>query len=144
MAEGRYTESIDRFRQAILYSLAPNRQLTEARNRLFLASAEQEKGWRDSASLQIRQAHALFKTSYFEPAFLMLLGKALARDGQLALAHEVLDTLEKRVRADNPQDRVNRELVEAEIALAEGNAQRAVGLLTEARAVDSSAYVRES
>jgi DNA-binding SARP family transcriptional activator len=144
MAEGRYTEAIDRFRQAILYSLAPNRQLTEARNRLFLASAEQEKGWRDSASLQIRQAHALFKTSYFEPAFLMLLGKALARDGQLALAREVLDTLEKRVRGDNPQDRVNRELVQAEIALAEGSAQRAVGLLTEARAVDSSAYVRES
>jgi tetratricopeptide (TPR) repeat protein len=144
MAEGHYTEAIDRFRQAILYSLAPNHQLTEARNRLFLANAEQEKGWRDSASAQIREAYALFKTSYFEPAFLMFLGKALARDGQATLAHDVLDSLQRRARADNPQDRVNRQVVEAEVALANGNAQRALGLLTEARAVDSSAYVRES
>ena len=144
MIRGRYSEAIDRFREAVLLSQAPKRELTEARNRLFLASAQQEKGWRDSASAQMRTAHALFRRAYFEPMFLWFLGKALARDGQLALASEVLDTLRKRARADNPQDRSNILALGGEVALAQGRADSAVRLLQLAYATDSSALVKES
>jgi DNA-binding SARP family transcriptional activator/tetratricopeptide (TPR) repeat protein len=144
MVQGHYGEAIDRFRQATLLSQAPNRELTEARNRLFLASAEQEKGWRDSASAQIRTAYALFRKAYFEPQFLVYLGKALARDGQLPLAVEVLDTLRRRARADNPKDRSNVEVLAGEVALAQGHPDSAVRALRLAYVSDSSQYIEES
>lgn len=144
MIRGRYAEAIDRFRDAVLLSQGPDRALTEARNRLFLAMAEQEKGWRDSASAQIRTTHALFRRSYFEPMFLWFLGKALARDGQLALASEVLDTLRRRARVDNPQDRANVLALGGEVALAQGRADSAARLLQLAFTIDSSSLVKES
>jgi DNA-binding SARP family transcriptional activator/tetratricopeptide (TPR) repeat protein len=144
MVQGHYGEAIERFRQATFLSQAPNRELTEARNRLFLASAEQEKGWRDSASAQIRAAYALFRKAYFEPKFLVYLGKALVRDGQLPLAGEVLDTLRRRIRTDNPEDRSNLQILTGEIALAEGHPDSAVRALRVAYATDSSEYIRES
>ena len=144
MVQGHYSEAIERFRQATLLSQAPNRELTEARNRLFLASAEQEKGWRDSASTQIHAAYTLFRKAYFEPKFLVYLGKALARDGQIPLAVEVLDTLRRRARADNPEDRANLGVLTAEVVLAQGHPDSAVRALRLAYANDSSEYIRES
>jgi tetratricopeptide (TPR) repeat protein len=144
MVEGHYSEAIERFRQATMLSQIGGHELTEARNRLFLASAQQEKGWRDSASAQLRLAHGLFRKAYFEPTFLMYLGKALVRDGQLPLALEVLDSLRRRARADNPNDRANLQVLTAEVALTQGHADSAVRLLSVARATDSSALVKES
>lgn len=144
MIRGRYGEAVERFRDAVLLSQGPNHELTEARNRLFLASAQQEKGWRDSATAQIRSAHALFRRAYFEPMFLWFLGKALARDGQVALASEVLDTLRKRARPDNPQDRANMLALGGEVALAQGRADSAVHLLRVAYTMDSASLVKES
>jgi tetratricopeptide (TPR) repeat protein len=144
MVQGRYGEAIERFREAILRSQAPKRELTHARNRLFLAAAEQEKGWRDSASVELRTAYELFKHAYFEPRFLLYLGKALARDRQLPLAREILDSLRKRARPDNPQDRANMQALSGELALAEGRPDSAVHYLSLAFATDSSAYMKES
>lgn len=142
MLQGRYGDAIARFRQATMLSHAPNRALTEARNHLFLAAAQQEKGRRDSARAELRAAHALFRSAYFEPAFLMYLGKALVRDGQLPLAAEVLDTL--RRRAQNTMDRANLLVLAGEMAVAEGRADSAVRSFRMAYATDSSAYVAES
>jgi tetratricopeptide (TPR) repeat protein len=146
MYEGRYGAAIARFRQATLLSLRPNRELTLARNRLFLASVEQEKGgaWHDSSRAELRAAHALFRKAYFEPAFLMYLGKALVRDDQLPLAAEVLDTLLTRAKPSNQEDVINVQVLAGEIALAGGLADSAVRLLRQAQAIDSSAYVTES
>jgi DNA-binding SARP family transcriptional activator len=144
MVQGHYGEAIDRFRQATMLSQTPKHELTEARNRLFLASVEQEKGWRDSASTQIRAAYDLFRKAYFEPKFLMYLGKALVRDGQLPLAVEVLDTLRRRARPDNPFDRSNVQVLSGEVSLAQGHADSAVRVIRLAYANDSSEYIRES
>jgi DNA-binding SARP family transcriptional activator/tetratricopeptide (TPR) repeat protein len=144
MVQGRYGEAIERFRDAILRSQAPHHELTEARNRLFLASVEQEKGWRDSASTEILAAHALFRRAYFEPKFLLYLGKALARNGQLSLAEEVLDSLRRRARADNPDDIVSLQLLSGELALARGRTDSAVKLIRLAAAGDSSSFTLES
>lgn len=144
MVQGHYGEAIERFRQATLLSQAPHRELTEMRNRLFLASAEQEKGWRDSASAQIRIAYSLFRKAYFEPKFLAILGKALVRDGQLPLAVEVFDTLQRRVRSDNQSDRAYLGVLAGEVALAQGHPDSAVRALQLAYANDSSQYTQES
>lgn len=144
MLRGRYGEAIDHFHSATLLTEKPGRELSEARNRLFLAAAQEEKGWADSARAERRAAFALFRRAYFEPTFLMYLGKALARDGQLPLAVEVLDTLEKRVKPSIPNDRANLLVLVGEIALAKGRADSAVRSLRLAYAVDSSGYVAES
>ena len=142
MLQGRYGDAVERFRKATMLSHVPNRALTEARNHLFLAAAQQEKGWRDSARTELRAAHALFRRAYFEPAFLMYLGKALVRDGQMPLAAEVLDTL--RRRAQSTIDRANLLVLAGEMAIVQGRADSAVRSFRLAYATDSSAYVAES
>jgi len=144
MMQGRFDAAIGHFREAVLLSQGPNRELTEARNRLFLASVEQQQGWRDSSTLELARAHTLFKRAYLEPRFLLYLGKALARGGQVGLASEVHDSLIRRMRADNPQDRNDERVLNAEIALARGHADSAVHGLWLAYAADSNPYVQES
>ena len=144
MVQGRYGEAVDHLQHAILLSEAPGNELTEARNRLFLAAAEREKGWADSARAQLHAAYTLFRKSEFEPAFLTFLGKALARDGQVALATEVLDSLRRRSRADNQDDRTSERVLAAEIAVARGQPDTAVRLLQLAYATDSNTYITES
>ena len=144
MLRGRYGEAIEHLHAATLLSQRPGRELSEARNRLFLAAAQDEKGWADSARTQRRAAYTLFRTAYAPPPFLMYLGKALARDGQIALASEVLDTLVRRSKPSIPNDRANRLVLAGEIALAKGQADSAVRSFRLAYASDSSAYVAES
>ena len=144
MFEGRYGLAADRFRQAVLLSSVRGSELTEARNRLFLAAAHQGKGRRDSARAELRRAHALFRRSYFEPRFLAFLGKALVRGGEHVLAAEVLDTLRGRAQPGNEDDRVDVQLLSAEMALVAGRPDTAVVLLEQAYAVDSSTFVGES
>jgi DNA-binding SARP family transcriptional activator len=144
MLRGRYGDAIEHLRAATLLSQRPGRELSEARNRLFLAAAQDEKGWTDSARTQRRAAYALFHTAYFSPPFLMYLGKALARDGQLALASEVLDSLVRRAKPTIPTDRTNMLVLAGEIALAKGQADSALRSFRLAYAADSGGYVAES
>jgi DNA-binding SARP family transcriptional activator len=144
MLLGQYDQAIGHFRQAVLLSESRQAGLTLARNCLFLASAEREKGWTDSVHAQLRAVHALFRHTYFEPTFLMYLTKDLARAGELQLAGEVLDTLKARVSAKNPIDEANLLVGVGEIALAKGQADSAVRTLRVAAATDTSTYVAES
>lgn len=144
MLRGRYGEAIEHLRDATLLSQRPGRELSEARNRLFLAAAQDEKGWTDSARTQRRAAYALFRTAYFSPPFLLYLGKALARDGQIALASEVLDSLARRAKPTIPTDRTDMLVLAGEIALAKGQADSALRCFRLAYAADSGGYVAES
>jgi serine/threonine-protein kinase len=148
MYRGRYLDARDRFRQAVVLSQAAGAgsELTEARNRLFLAAAERELGgvWRDSARREVAAAYALSRKVYFEPTFLMYLGKALVREGELGPARVVLDTLRQRARPDNPEDQANVRVVAGEIALAAGHADSAVALFRLAATQGLKGYVDES
>ena len=141
---GRYGDAITHLRQAVFLSQRPDEELTEARNRLFLAAAEQEKGWTDSSNAELLAIHEILRKTYIEPGFLMVFGKAFARAGQPQLTEEVLDTLKRRMRRANPSDRANLLVVAGELALATGHADSAVGSFEMAQAMDSSALVLES
>jgi DNA-binding SARP family transcriptional activator/tetratricopeptide (TPR) repeat protein/tRNA A-37 threonylcarbamoyl transferase component Bud32 len=152
MSAGRNDTAIAHLHQAVALTHQSGAVLSEARNRLFLAAADDEKGWQDSARMQRRATYDLFRRSYLEPTFLMFLGKALARGGELQHAAEVLDTLRHRARPSNPIDQANAKVLEAEVKLALGSPKtpsladsaRPVALLEEAFTVDSSALVAES
>src|SRR5262249_7701761 len=140
-------DAVEHFRRAVNASLGPGRALTLARNRAFLAAALQGRGSaaaRDSARIELQSAHAAVRTAYFEPDFLMILGKALARDGQVPAAREVLDTLRRRAQPRNAHDQRDVGVVAAELAVATGHADSAVRVLGPVFAVDSSAQVRGS
>jgi tetratricopeptide (TPR) repeat protein len=147
MLGGRYDQAIAHFREATILSDQPGKALSQARNRLFLAAAEQEKGRLDSARTQLRETYRLFRSNYFEPTFLMFLGKALVRAGELRLAGEVLDTLRRRVRPSNPIDMANLRVLSGEVLLSaarDGSKDSALVLLQQAYVVDSSRLVAES
>jgi DNA-binding SARP family transcriptional activator/tetratricopeptide (TPR) repeat protein len=141
---GHYSNAIAHFREAVALSDGPEPGLTQARNRLFLASAESEKGWPDSSRAELQKVYALFHKAYFEPAFLMILEKTLVRDGELRPATEVFDSLRARARHDDPADRANLAVGAGELALANGQGDSAVRVLESAIALDSSAIVKES
>jgi DNA-binding SARP family transcriptional activator/tetratricopeptide (TPR) repeat protein len=142
--EGKHGDAIAHLRRAVTLSQVRGRELTEARNRLFLAAAEREKGWPDSARTETRAAYDLFRRAYFEPAFLVYLGRALARDGQTADARIVFDSLQRRVRPDNPNDLTSLRILAGELAVAHGRADSAVRVLRLAMAADSSLDVVET
>ena len=149
---GRNDAAIARLHQAVALSHASGAALSEARNRLLLAGAEDEKGWRDSARMERRALYVLFRHNYLEPTFLMFLGKAFARAGELQPAAEVLDTLRHRARPSNPVDQANAKVLAAEVKLARGSARVPLvadttsprPLLEEAFVIDSSSLVAES
>ena len=144
--QGHYGEAIGHLQQAIDLSHRPENELTEARNRLFLAEAERQKGgaWSDSSKAELLEVHAMFRKNNFEPAFLTFIGKAFARAGETRLAEEVLDTLARRARPTNPSDQANLRVLAGEVALATGHPDSAVRSFEAAEVSDSSAYVLES
>jgi DNA-binding SARP family transcriptional activator/Flp pilus assembly protein TadD len=144
MFQGRYSRAVELFRNAVVGTQVRGSELSEARNRMFLASAEEQKGWRDSAAAELGRAYDLSRKVYFEPGFLMYLGKALVRDGQLARAEEVLDSLRRRAKPQNRVDQANLALLVGEVALARGLADSAVRALRLSVAADSTPYTVES
>ena len=153
MREGHFDDAITHFRQAILLlAQQPGSALSIARNHLFLSAAQFQKGRLDSARAELRAAHALSRKNSFEPAFLMFLGKALVREGELKLAAEVLDSLRTHVRSTNPNDIANLQVLSSELALDPIGRrfasippnESAVDLLRRAFAVDSTPLVSES
>ncbi|HEY4303518.1 MAG TPA: protein kinase [Gemmatimonadaceae bacterium] len=145
---GQFAEARLHFHQATVATQAAGkgRELTEARNRLFTVAAERELGgpWRDSIRAELGTAMTLFHRAYLEPTFLMYLGKALAREGEVAQAREVLDSLTRRTKPGNLKDRANQQTLAAEVALASGHADSAVALLRLAYVADETPFVSES
>ena len=133
MSEGHYAEAIPWLRRAVTLSDRPGRELTRARNELFLASAFREKGWSDSARASVARTYAIFRRTYLDPAFLVYLGAALAREGQRGAVREVLDTLRARMPPGrSPRLKAQSLVLEAELALGERRPDEALRRLAEA------------
>jgi eukaryotic-like serine/threonine-protein kinase len=142
--QGQYLEGIAHLQRAVTIGESLRPGLSALRNHLFLGVAELEVGWTDSSRAQVRAAHAAFHRTYVEPGFLMLLGCALVRQNEIALASEVLDSLRRRVRPDNSSDEISLEVLAGEVALAAGHPDSAVRALRLALATDSTAIVNDA
>ncbi|HYD51308.1 MAG TPA: protein kinase, partial [Gemmatimonadaceae bacterium] len=141
MTEGRYREAVAYLRRAVALSDQPKRELTLARNRLFLAAALLDQGLRDGARAEVLAAHEIFRRAYLDPAFLVTLGRALVRVGEPGRARVVLDSLRARMPASpNPVLASDQRLLAGEIALAAGRPDSALRLMEVPRTTEPTIF----
>jgi len=141
---GHFTAAADDLTTAVAIARGQNAALSEARTRLLRALTLEQLSRRGEARVEHDSAWAIFRAHYLEPTMLSWLGTAAARDGQLARARELLDSLRRRADARSDPDRVALELLTAELAGAEGRADEAVAHAGSAYALDSSSFALDA
>ncbi len=129
MVGGRFDSSAKLLREAIMQNRIQNAPISEFRNRLFLIVAVQHLGRREAVRAQLDSAYSLFQRTYLEPWLLAYAGRLFIREGDLRRGKELRDTLSARMTAGNAGDLTAREVLDAEIARAEGRPQEAVSTL---------------
>ena len=145
MAGGRFTEAVTGLRAAIVQTRVHNSPISEYRNRLFLAVALQHLGRANGARAQLDTAYAIFGRVYLEPWLLAYGGRLFVRGGNLPRARELRDSLAARMSSGSVNDLSAREVLDAEIARAEGRPEEAARILEiTAGRPSSSTYVLES
>jgi tetratricopeptide (TPR) repeat protein len=146
MVGGHFDSSVARLREAIVQTRIHNSPISEYRNRLFLAVALQHLGRRDAARAELDTAYRIFRNTYLEPLLLTYGGRLYIREGDLRRGKEMRDSLVSRMTPDNMSDLTARDLLEAEIARAEGRTVEAADMLQIAigRSGDFSPYALES
>ena len=132
---GRYSAAIDHFKQAIVINRTNKAQVSEFRDRLFLARAYRAKGMAQAAAKELDAVHRLATTSTLAPEWLSGLGKEEARSGRMAQARATLGLMAKTagdataassVNRNTEAERAHFEIVRGEIELGEGRAAKAV------------------
>jgi tetratricopeptide (TPR) repeat protein len=146
MVSGRFDSSAKLLREAIVQTRVQNAPISEFRNRLFLTVALQHLGRREAARAQLDTAYRLFQKTYLEPWLLTYGGRLFIRDGDLKRGKELRDSLSARMTQGNRDDITARDVLDAEIARAEGRPSEAASTLEIAygRKGSNSPYVLES
>ena len=139
---GNYQSAVERMKEATL--IMAGEPTIEMRNRLAVASILHERGQEEMARQERNRVGGHFAEKYMPPRLLLFMGKPLARDGNVAVAARILDTLRARARADNPEDQSDLAVLEGEVALARGNRAQAIESLERAFRLDSTKYALES
>lgn len=126
---GRYREAIDRLDSAIALYRQPS--LSLYRDLTLRADAALGRGDLPSANAALDRAMAIFRQQDLEAPFLALVGRQLIRADRLAEARLVLDSLRVRaaLRPDRRQDQAGLAVLGADLALALGRPDEALGLL---------------
>ena len=115
---GQPDEAIDFFRQSVTASLQTKAPLSEARNRMLLATSYRSIGRDREAADEITKTLALINGPLFEPQALALVATSCVKLGRLADAENVLRVLRSKVNRDNPVDVGAEQYVVGLIALA--------------------------
>jgi DNA-binding SARP family transcriptional activator/tetratricopeptide (TPR) repeat protein len=141
---GHYTAAAQELSEAILIDRVLGYELSEARDRLRRSLVVGMIGDEAGARAELDEIWKIFHSSYLEPTMLLWIGKAEARAGNLPRARELLDSLRARANAESRGDRAAENLLEGEIALAEGRFSDAQPHIAQALKLDSTRYVLES
>jgi len=141
---GHYTAAAQEMSEAILIDRALGYKLSEARDRLRRSLVVGTLGDDAGARAELDEVWKIFHSSYLEPTMLLWIGKAEARAGNLPRARELLDSLRARANAESKGDRAAENLLQGEIAIAEGRFADAQPYIAQALKLDSTRYVMES
>ncbi|HEY9428036.1 MAG TPA: tetratricopeptide repeat protein, partial [Gemmatimonadaceae bacterium] len=141
---GHYTAAAQELSEAILIDRVLGYKLSEARDRLRRSLVVRTLGDDAGARAELDEVWKIFHSSYLEPTMLLWIGKAEARAGNLPRARELLDSLRARANAESKGDRAAENLLQGEIALAEGRFADAQPHIAQALKLDSTRYILES
>ncbi|HET7550533.1 MAG TPA: tetratricopeptide repeat protein [Gemmatimonadaceae bacterium] len=141
---GHYTAAAQELAEAILIDRVLGYKLSEARDRLRRSLVVRTLGDEAGARAELDEVWKIFHSSYLEPTMLLWIGKAEAREGNLPRARELLDSVRARANAESKGDKTAENLLEGEIAVAEGRFADAQPRIKEALTLDSTRYVLES
>jgi tetratricopeptide (TPR) repeat protein len=132
---------VPRLQSAIGISATMKEPLSEARNRLFLASAYEMQGDNASARAEVDKTYQIFSAGYLDPVFTARIATALLRHGRVAQAARVVDSVRARAHAGNSYERAHLLLVSSELARVRGMKDSARAYIEQAAVLDSSAEV---
>jgi tetratricopeptide (TPR) repeat protein len=141
---GKYDSAAWHFRESLRLSLRTAGPVSVMRTHLFLATVAERRGERAEARRELDRAYETFRDSYIDPNFLTLLGKALARAGEVRRAQEVLDSVARRHNPRAATDRATLAMLRGEVTLARGDRKEAVDEAAGAYAADSMAHILET
>ena len=141
---GHFASAAQELAEAILIDRVLGYKLSEARDRLRRSLVVSTLGDEAGARAERGEVWKIFHSAYLEPTMLLWIGKAEARSGDLARARELLDSLRARANAESNSDQAAANLLEGEIAIAEGRYSDAQPHIALALKLDSSRYVLES
>lgn len=141
---GRYDEARRHLRQASFLHQTLKSDLSEMRDRLYLAGALFANGSVVEARAEMSAVRRLATSASAAPSWMANIGKVLARNGMTAEAEAVL--LEAIQRSDESveMDRASVALLRGEVALANGDPEGALPHLQTAYAIRENGYHLES
>lgn len=115
---GRMDESIEFYRQATSAAVQLEAPLSEARNRMLLATSYRITGRHREASGEVARAFAMMGNPQFEPRFLAILASSCIKTGRVADVDSILRVLRTRVNRNNRVDLAAEAFVSAAVSLA--------------------------
>ncbi len=144
MYQGKYSSAIDYLKEATVRHKVLNQTVSEARDRLYLASAYRAKGNMDSFFEELNLIEQIKENQYLESLYLSLAGKMYVRAGEIGQAERLLEDLLSELNENQRNDVAHFKTLKGEIELAKGNYNEAVNLLEEATMLRQDNFSLES
>ncbi|MGI8497161.1 MAG: hypothetical protein ACR2OG_06220 [Gemmatimonadaceae bacterium] len=138
---GHVDEAIELYRQAAAATAQTAAPLSEARNRLLLATSYHIAGRKREAEAEVSRVLAMMESPLFEPAFLAMVANSCIQLGRVGDAQTVLRVLRTRVNRDNAVDRAAESFVSGMISLARKRPDSALVLARRAELLAVKPYV---
>jgi eukaryotic-like serine/threonine-protein kinase len=146
MYRGRYVDAETHLREAVRLSQTVQQQLSEMRDRLYLANAHLTRGLKPEFERELAEVTRLRRRIKPDPSFLYLIARTAARFGRAGEAEALLREVESEldvIVADSAVDRSNAadrgywSLLRGEVALARGRHEEALEAFRLARGYGS-------
>ena len=129
MLHGRYRDAKQGLQEALLLDIARKTALSELREHGLLAMVDEGLGDRASQLRELDQALPLLSTLQDKIRAGLWLGTPYARNGAVAKAAQILETIKPLADLNNPVQASDVHLLEGEVELARGNKDHAIELL---------------
>ncbi|MCK4747437.1 MAG: tetratricopeptide repeat protein, partial [Bacteroidales bacterium] len=144
MYSGRYSEAISLIRESILIQKSLGNELSELRDRLYLAKMYQVTGLSVKYATELEKCSDLIFDAASEPMWYLILGKMFIRSGEKEKAELLLEEISKISNQGNRNDKAAYNIIKGEIELLKENHTESLELMESATTLRSDAYTLES